>query len=182
MPTGAKSNMVNGSPMMSSRMRETMMLGEVPTSVASPPSSDPKDSGISRRDAGLPVRREIWNAIGMKIASAPIFFMKADSTVTDAHQDADLRTGGLHVRGEGPHHQLDDAGAADGGAHHQGRADDDHDIVAEAAEGLVGRDDAAGYRGEQGSQRHDVVADPVPDQQPDHDDDDGESRDLAESH
>ena len=82
MPTGAKSNMVNGSPTISSRMRETMMLGEVPTSVASPPSSDPKDSGISRREAGLPVRREIWKAIGMKMASAPIFFMKADSIVT----------------------------------------------------------------------------------------------------
>ena len=82
MPTGAKSNIVNGSPTMSSRMRDTMMLGEVPTSVASPPSSDPKDRGISRREAGLPVRREIWNAIGMKIARAPIFFMKADSTVT----------------------------------------------------------------------------------------------------
>jgi hypothetical protein len=63
-------------------MRETMMLGEVPTSVASPPSSDPKDSGISRREAGLPVRRETWKAIGMKMASAPIFFMKADRTVT----------------------------------------------------------------------------------------------------
>ena len=37
----------------------------------------------------------------------------------DADQDADLGTGGLHVRGERPHHQLDDAGAADGGAHHQ---------------------------------------------------------------
>jgi hypothetical protein len=82
MPTGAKSNMRNGSPVICSRMRETMMLGEVPISVMSPPSSEPNARGISTRDGGFPVRRATWSAIGMKIARAPMFFMKAESAVT----------------------------------------------------------------------------------------------------
>ena len=50
-PTGAKSNMPNGLPAMSSRIRETMMFGDVPTSVTSPPSSAPKAIGISETEA-----------------------------------------------------------------------------------------------------------------------------------
>ena len=49
-PTGVKSNMWNGSPRICSRTRDTMMLGEVPTSVTMPPSSEPNDIGISRDD------------------------------------------------------------------------------------------------------------------------------------
>ena len=47
MPTGVKSNMPNGWPLSSARSRDTMMLGEVPTSVTMPPSSEPNAIGIS---------------------------------------------------------------------------------------------------------------------------------------
>ena len=51
MPTGVKSNMPNGSPSSSSRTRDTMMLGEVPTSVTMPPSSEPNAIGIRKIEA-----------------------------------------------------------------------------------------------------------------------------------
>ena len=41
--------MVKGLPTISSRTRETMMLGEVPTSVISPPIREAKAIGISTR-------------------------------------------------------------------------------------------------------------------------------------
>ena len=63
-------------------MRATMMLGEVPISVMSPPRREPKESGISRRETGVLLRRENCMASGMKIASAPIFLMKAERAVT----------------------------------------------------------------------------------------------------
>ena len=63
-------------------MRETMMFGDVPIRVMMPPSSEPDASGISTRDGGFSVRRATWSAIGMKIASAPMFFMNAESAVT----------------------------------------------------------------------------------------------------
>ena len=47
-PTGVKSNMRKGSPTSSSRMRETMTLGEVPISVIVPPSSEPKAIGMRK--------------------------------------------------------------------------------------------------------------------------------------
>jgi len=50
--------------------------------VISPPSSEPKASGISTREAGFWLRRATCTAIGMKIASAPTFLMNAESTVT----------------------------------------------------------------------------------------------------
>ena len=56
-PTGAKSNMAKGWPVISSRRRDTMMLGEVPISVIRPPMSDAKAIGISRLDGEVPVRR-----------------------------------------------------------------------------------------------------------------------------
>ena len=56
-PTGVKSNMPKGWPRISSRMRDTMMFGEVPTSVMVPPRSAPKDIGISRDEGEVPVRR-----------------------------------------------------------------------------------------------------------------------------
>ncbi len=48
-PTGAKSNIRKGAPRISSRTRETMILGEVPTRVTMPPSSEPNAIGISMR-------------------------------------------------------------------------------------------------------------------------------------
>ena len=58
------------------------MFGDVPMSVMMPPSSEPDASGIRTRDAGFSVRRATCSAIGMKIASAPMFFMNADRAVT----------------------------------------------------------------------------------------------------
>ena len=58
--------------------------GEVPTSVTMPPKSEPKAMGIRKLEGGVFARRAIWNATGIIIASAPIFFTKADRTVTDA--------------------------------------------------------------------------------------------------
>ena len=92
-PTGVKSNMRNGSPTSSSRMRETMMFGEVPISVIVPPSSEPKAIGISRQEGEVPVRRASWKATGISMASAPMFLTKAESTVTarDEHDDLHAR-------------------------------------------------------------------------------------------
>ena len=81
-PTGAKSNMRNGSPVICSRICDTTMLGEVPIRVIRPPSREPNASGMSTRDTGFWVRRATCIAIGMKMASAPMFLMKADSAVT----------------------------------------------------------------------------------------------------
>ena len=82
-PTGVKSNMRNGSPKISSRTRDTMMLGEVPTSVTMPPSSAPNDIGINSADTGLLLRRASWKATGISMASAPMFLTNAESTVTE---------------------------------------------------------------------------------------------------
>ena len=81
-PTGVKSNIRNGSPSRSSRIRETMTLGEVPTRVMRPPSSEPNAIGINSDETEVPVRRACWNAIGIMIAKAPTFLTKADRSVT----------------------------------------------------------------------------------------------------
>ena len=77
-----KSNMPNGVPVSSPRTLDTMMFGEVPTRVTSPPRSEPNAMGIRRADGEVLVRRAIWNATGIIIASAPMFFTKAERTVT----------------------------------------------------------------------------------------------------
>ena len=71
-PTGVKSNMPKGSPVTSARTRATMILGEVPVMVISPPISEAKAMGISSEEAEVPVRRVSWKATGMKMASAPM--------------------------------------------------------------------------------------------------------------
>ena len=60
------------------------MLGEVPISVTSPPSSEAKAIGISRAEGGVPVRRASCKATGMKMASAPIFFVTTEAAMTAA--------------------------------------------------------------------------------------------------
>ncbi len=47
-----------------------------------PPSSEPNAIGISRIDGERLERFAIWNAIGIIMASAPMFFTNADSTAT----------------------------------------------------------------------------------------------------
>ena len=76
--------MWNGCPVSSWRTAETSRLGEVPIRVIEPPSSEAKDSGIRNSDGERLLRRATWIAAEMKIASAPIFFMNADSTATQA--------------------------------------------------------------------------------------------------
>jgi hypothetical protein len=59
------------------------MFGNVPISVIRPPSSEPNDIGISSFDTGVPVLRSSWKATGMNIASAPMFFTRAETSVTE---------------------------------------------------------------------------------------------------
>ena len=58
------------------------MLGEVPTSVTSPPRSEPKAIGIRNSEAETPERRARRKAAGISIASAPMFLTSAESTIT----------------------------------------------------------------------------------------------------
>ncbi len=60
------------------------MLGEVPTSVIRPPSSDPNAIGMRKHEGEAWERRANWNATGIIIASAPMFLTKADRIVTTA--------------------------------------------------------------------------------------------------
>jgi hypothetical protein len=67
---------------ISSRPRDTMMFGEVPICVISPPNSDAKDIGISNIDGETADTRAVCMATGIMIASAPIFLTKAESNTT----------------------------------------------------------------------------------------------------
>ena len=58
------------------------MFGEVPIWVIRPPSSDANAIGIRNVDGEVLERRANWNAIGIMMASAPMFFTKADSNAT----------------------------------------------------------------------------------------------------
>lgn len=60
------------------------MLGEVPTRVTSPPKSEAKDIGISRRDGAVPVRRGARRATGIMMVRAPTFLVAIDSGATAA--------------------------------------------------------------------------------------------------
>ena len=64
------------------RTPDTIRLGHVPTSVTSPPKSEANAIGISRRDTGTPVLRPVCIASGIMMASAPIFLVSIDSTIT----------------------------------------------------------------------------------------------------
>ena len=80
--------MVKGVPVISSRTRDTTMLGEVPICVIRPPSSEAKAIGIRKIDGDVFERRANWKAIGIMIASAPMFLTKADRIADDDHQQA----------------------------------------------------------------------------------------------
>ncbi len=75
------------------------MLGEVPTSVTSPPSSEPNAIGIRKRDGEASERRANWKATGIMIASAPMFLMKAESTVTAVTSSDHLRRAAVERAG-----------------------------------------------------------------------------------
>src|SRR3546814_11139784 len=76
--------MPKGLPSISSRTRLTMMLGEVPTSVISPPSSAANDIGIRKTEGGVLFFFAIWSAEVISIASAPTFLTSADAKPTEA--------------------------------------------------------------------------------------------------
>ena len=83
-PTGAKSNMRNGSPSASPRKVAMMMLGGVPISVTMPPRIVAKESGISDWPGGRPALRAASTSTGIRSARAATLFMKADSTIPTA--------------------------------------------------------------------------------------------------
>ena len=60
------------------------MFGDVPINVIEPPSRDAKASGIRNSEGDRSLRRATWKATGIKIASAPTFFTKAERAVTQA--------------------------------------------------------------------------------------------------
>src|SRR3954454_2260184 len=60
-----------------------MMLGEVPTRVMRPPSSEPNDIGIRKQDGDAFDFFAIRKATGIIIASAPIFLTIAERKVTE---------------------------------------------------------------------------------------------------
>jgi len=76
--------MENGLPSTSARTLAIRMLGEVPTSVTSPPSIAANAIGISSEDGEVLVLRASCSATGMKIASAPTFLVTIDSISTRA--------------------------------------------------------------------------------------------------
>ena len=60
-----------------------MMLGEVPTSVISPPRRDANAIGIRKTDGLVSFFLAIWKAAGISMASAPTFLTSADATPTE---------------------------------------------------------------------------------------------------
>ena len=83
--------MWKGCPVISSRTRLTMMLGDVPISVISPPSSEANAIGIRKADGEVSDFFAIWNAAGIIIASAPIFLTSADPRPTLAADGSYIR-------------------------------------------------------------------------------------------
>ena len=160
-------------------MRETMTLGEVPIRVIRPPSSEPKAIGISRLDGEVPVRRASWNAIGIMIARAPTFLTKADSSVTTPTSTRICRCTVTRCGASGAINRSAMPDLATAALTSRAVGDDHDDIVAEAGEGLVGRDDAGSDRGEQRQHGDQVVAQPPPDEEGHHRGDDGEGEGLG---
>ena len=175
-----KSNMVKVVPVISSRTRETTMLGEVPICVISPPSSEAKAIGIRKVDGDVSERRANWKAIGIMIASAPMFFTKADSTATTTTSRASCARTEERFGRVALDRELHDAAARDAGADEKRAADDDDDVVAEAGKGLVERHDADRERGEQRERGHEIVAQAAPHEGRHHQRDDGERQQLRQ--
>ena len=174
--------MVKGVPVNSPRTRDTMMLGDVPICVINPPSSAPKAIGIRKRDGETLERRANWKAIGIMIASAPIFLTKAESTVTTPTSSRICARGAVMLGAKRCSSRLGDAGSRHPGAHQKRAADNDDDVVAEAAEGRVGRHDADGKGGEQRQYRHEIIAQSAPDERHHHCRDDADRQPLRECH
>ena len=159
-----------------------MMFGDVPISVIVPPSSEPNAIGISSIDGERFERLAICSAIGIIIASAPMFFTNADSSATAPTSTRICTRGEADVRRNRLQRQLDDARARDGRADDQRARDDDDDLVAEAAERLVRGHDADQHRDQQRHAGHQVVAQPAPHEQRHRAGNDCEGQDLLQRH
>ena len=159
-----------------------MMFGEVPISVIKPPTSAQNDIGIRTRWAPVLCRRASCIATGIRIASAPIFFITADISATVPPNTAIWRTGVFNEAANGAISTSATPGTRDPGADDESRADNDDDIVGEPRERLLGRDKPDHDAGNQTQQRHDVVAQLVPDEQRHHGPDQGEGECLLMCH
>ena len=158
------------------------MLGEVPTSVIDPPSSEAKESGIRNSDGERLLRRATCTAAGMKIASAPIFLTKAESSTTQPTSTPTWRSRDPTAGRSQRTNDLDRARLADRGRDDQRRGDQRQHRVGKAGERLVRRDDARRDRGHQRQQRDDVEAQPLPQEQGDHHDENDDRQDLRAAH
>ncbi len=85
--------MPKGLPVRSARTFETITFGDVPTSVTMPPMSEAEAIGMSSDEGVVPLRRATCSAIGMKMASAPTFFVTIDRRRTPATRIGTWRTG-----------------------------------------------------------------------------------------
>ena len=108
------------------------MLGEVPISVTSPPSSAPKAIGIRNTEGEMLERRANLNAIGIMIASAPMFLTKAGQHRHRNDEQQQLRPQARELRKVPVDRDFHDARPRHRIAHQQCRTDDDDDVVAEA--------------------------------------------------
>ncbi|HET9199375.1 MAG TPA: hypothetical protein VFO84_00180 [Dehalococcoidia bacterium] len=118
----------------------------------------------------------------MKIASAPMFFMKAESAATAEDSTATCialvcirGTRGFMRFSTSPDRPI-------AALTTRARAHDDDDVVAEASERFVGFDDAACDRRQQRQQGDQVVTDVVPYQETDRAENNGERERLIERH
>src|SRR5512132_1486464 len=108
--------------------------------------------------------------------------MKADRKVTAETRIGSWTPTFLRRRPTGRIQRLDDPRTTDRRADDQGRADDDDDVVAEAAERVFDRNDAACQGRQQRCQGDQVVTEPTPDEQRHRTADDGEGQALMDIH
>ena len=97
-------------------------------------------------------------------------------------QDRNLAAFGLQPRHDPPQRPFDDARSGKGRRHHKRAGDDHHDIVVEAVEGRIHRNDADGQTRQQGADRDQVIAKPPPDEGDDGQADQAEGQTLFECH
>ncbi len=97
MPTGAKSNILKGSPSASLRYSAMTMFGGVPINVIMPPRMDAKDRAMRESDGLRLLFFAAWRSSGISNASAATLFMTADS---DAARPAMMPTWAASLRDE----------------------------------------------------------------------------------
>jgi hypothetical protein len=141
-----------------------MMLGEVPTSTARPPTSEPNDIGISSRPGDTPVLRAMRRAEGIISAKAPTFLVTIDSTVVTVASTGTWVRSSFRCGSQRRHQGVDQARPRDRRAQHQGAGDDHHDVVGKAVEGRLDRDQPEHHADGQGAQGDQVVAPAAPDE------------------